>query len=1079
MAVIDRLNVNQTPAFLKDGVFDISEYNNGAVYTDLSDALGRNSINIPPTIRKGGMSVKFIMNDNKYVKYMLTSDTFTTNELEWKKQANISSFDSVFDKMLSIVWDGGTSTRKVFYDQNGNKINVDLALGGFYGTAKIPCAEYIGRKIGINVVCTHAGSDIVKCLFIKADNVVIEYWNQNEYTEKVIPEDAAYLLLSNSFANPDETPVCQNPFVVGMPNFDDVNELKSIIETKTSIESTSKLAEKTCIYLTMPWMGGGIDYSFEYGKQYIYAEDGTLTQIGSSLPSKFGVLSIDVSSYRGKLLLIKDYSGNGSFNLLVDSNNNVIEKWNSLNELRLVEIPQNASRLLLSNAFGDNYCPNPIVGLLYSSEQITELQKHFLVELPIAVQDGYCFDNTRVRTSNSNFNCVEVNVAEYAGKIVEISCDTFISTAFNFLLDSNSQNIGMWQMSGNNKTQMMLLPSNATTLLLSNYKAALEQPSIKVLDDSYLVEEFKDLYSYVHNNVVNIEDYERGTESIEEKYVPCIYENKEVSPTISSGYQESLISNPIDEVNIDKIPTYRKTGGSTIYPIKVEYREFGKATGLWVNPDNYTNTLRIQCGATDANNSQRAFYYKDIELDEVFVGFETSATSYNLTIIVKCLAISQSGYIYFSVNVNSADASDVYYNIIPYETGGSVQNVDYDILVIQDASDPYLKPYKVKIADIIQRDNIYEKLCLPEQFIFEKGKTYMLFKHSMFMGINYRNYNIQVFVTDTTSTEPQEQLWCKDYDRYIQYTPLLAGDVNARIVLFDNNRNILDEKEVVFKTIERTTQPSTLKTLLFVGDSLTFYNRITDEFYRVLTSNDTASTTQDTISIYSVKKPAGRNWANITLIGTQKNNYLGWIGQTYHEGRSGWQWANFITSGSPFYYNGALDFAHYLSANNFNTPDIVYIGLGWNDTKAVVVSDNGKIMDVSAVMNNAKTFLDAITTQWPNAKIRLWTQNITGTRGGAGNHPYGAVEWADEQRMNLMQFAIMTGYKALVQNYQNVELVWSTAFIDTEYSLQEENADINTRIADKEVRGKDYVHPADSGFFEIADAIIADFCSLI
>ncbi len=84
MAVIDRLNVNQTPAFLKDGVFDISEYNNGAVYTDLSDALGQNGINIPPTIRKGGMSVKFIMNDNKYVQYRLMVTSFSTTESDWQ-----------------------------------------------------------------------------------------------------------------------------------------------------------------------------------------------------------------------------------------------------------------------------------------------------------------------------------------------------------------------------------------------------------------------------------------------------------------------------------------------------------------------------------------------------------------------------------------------------------------------------------------------------------------------------------------------------------------------------------------------------------------------------------------------------------------------------------------------------------------------------------------------------------------------------------------------------------------------------------------------------------------------------------
>ena len=41
-------------------VYDISEANNGTTYADLSAALGNNGDNIPESIRKGGMSVKFV-----------------------------------------------------------------------------------------------------------------------------------------------------------------------------------------------------------------------------------------------------------------------------------------------------------------------------------------------------------------------------------------------------------------------------------------------------------------------------------------------------------------------------------------------------------------------------------------------------------------------------------------------------------------------------------------------------------------------------------------------------------------------------------------------------------------------------------------------------------------------------------------------------------------------------------------------------------------------------------------------------------------------------------------------------------
>jgi len=145
MAVIDRLNVNQTPAFLKDGVFDISEYNNGAVYTDLSDALGQNGINIPPTIRKGGMSVKFIQSndDHKYVQYRLVKNAWSNAVSDWQSMNvdddpkymsdNLVTSGAVFEEL------GGETVFDLFttgnvwpcpFLQKGNTITSIGTLGG-------------------------------------------------------------------------------------------------------------------------------------------------------------------------------------------------------------------------------------------------------------------------------------------------------------------------------------------------------------------------------------------------------------------------------------------------------------------------------------------------------------------------------------------------------------------------------------------------------------------------------------------------------------------------------------------------------------------------------------------------------------------------------------------------------------------------------------------------------------------------------------------------------------------------------------------------------------------------------------
>ena len=71
------------------GAFDISAYHaTGSVlakYADLTAALGTNGANVPDTLRKGGMSIKFIQSsDNKYVQWRLKKNEWSTNVSDWE-----------------------------------------------------------------------------------------------------------------------------------------------------------------------------------------------------------------------------------------------------------------------------------------------------------------------------------------------------------------------------------------------------------------------------------------------------------------------------------------------------------------------------------------------------------------------------------------------------------------------------------------------------------------------------------------------------------------------------------------------------------------------------------------------------------------------------------------------------------------------------------------------------------------------------------------------------------------------------------------------------------------------------------
>lgn len=65
-------------------VYDISINHADIKYENLATALGTNGENIPQSLRKGGMSIKYVQSsDNKYIQYRLMAKEFTTNTTQW------------------------------------------------------------------------------------------------------------------------------------------------------------------------------------------------------------------------------------------------------------------------------------------------------------------------------------------------------------------------------------------------------------------------------------------------------------------------------------------------------------------------------------------------------------------------------------------------------------------------------------------------------------------------------------------------------------------------------------------------------------------------------------------------------------------------------------------------------------------------------------------------------------------------------------------------------------------------------------------------------------------------------------
>lgn len=84
-------------------VYDISVAHldgqgNPTPYADLTAALGAGGANIPEPLQRGGMEVKFIKgsaqsSDNKYIRYNLIADEFSTDVEDWEEDASVEKLE--------------------------------------------------------------------------------------------------------------------------------------------------------------------------------------------------------------------------------------------------------------------------------------------------------------------------------------------------------------------------------------------------------------------------------------------------------------------------------------------------------------------------------------------------------------------------------------------------------------------------------------------------------------------------------------------------------------------------------------------------------------------------------------------------------------------------------------------------------------------------------------------------------------------------------------------------------------------------------------------------------------------------
>lgn len=235
------------------------------------------------------------------------------------------------------------------------------------------------------------------------------------------------------------------------------------------------------------------------------------------------------------------------------------------------------------------------------------------------------------------------------------------------------------------------------------------------------------------------------------------------------------------------------------------------------------------------------------------------------------------------------------------------------------------------------------------------------------------------------------------------------------------------------------------KKLIVVGDSLVAANTITQTLLDV----------------------AGADVMGVTLYGT-----LG-TGSNKHEGRSGWTVSQYVSSGSPFYIGGVVDFDAYLTANSFPDPDWVLIQLGINDIFAQATDVGARTVALSR-MTMLGTLITSIKAAGASIKVGLVLPPPPSIDQDAFGASYGAAysRWRHKRNILIWCREMIAAFSG--QEGDRIYLVPAGLSLDTSHNMSRaSSAAWNSRSTENVARQNNGVHPANSGYQQIGDAIWA------
>ena len=349
------------------------------------------------------------------------------------------------------------------------------------------------------------------------------------------------------------------------------------------------------------------------------------------------------------------------------------------------------------------------------------------------------------------------------------------------------------------------------------------------------------------------------------------------------------------------------------------------------------------------------------------------------------------------------------------------------------------------LSTIITEDNPNYPYLVDRQY--PNKPEFILNKKFKVLQNKYLNLYHQNFIKNI-NTKKANLLYANNSklinDEVISY--LGNQNKNSQIRIFEKDFNFIYDKNIEIEVIPSNAGANQTKKILFIGDSLTRASYYTEKLINLFSNDLMNIELIGTIGTGNNKYQAYNGWRAYTYCRCAEG-----IDDKYSSGES-----IGLSGTNPFYNTSTnkFDFSKYMSDNNFNGVDYVFINLGTNDI------GRGNYDSESEIIGYYTEMINSIKQYNSNIKICLWLPPARALK----NNYYGIVQTFSSLRMN----------KYLIDNFEdkeneNIFLIPINVNINSyeDYPTQE------IQISDSKTLEypTDSVHPNINGYTHIAEVI--------